>query len=493
MRSQLISCSAGLAVLAVLSVACGDSGAGPPPPVGGELTVDSIRPALGTTAELWPKVTVYFSDPLDPTTVTGSSLTITQAGNGLPTTFHIAPDGQSVTLDAPLLPATTYTVSATTAVRATTGTPLTPFQSTFTTRTPSPISIVTLSHSAIQRLVPDVSGRAHLVTLDPAGGTLYYSTCTTACGAPGSWQTLIIDDSATGYSVSAALDQSRRLHVVYSADTSNDLRYATCSANCGLSANWSHTVIDSGSRSGMFASIAVDSGGALHALYSNWDDGKLHYAVCSTGCTLPASWASGTLPEGLLSMQDVAIAVSPSGQVHAAYRGQAVGTGANLTKYATCSSSCTTSANWHSVTLTSTSMPGSGSDLQLDASGVLYHAYYTGLSGLRYTTCGANCLQSASWASADVDPSGSGVAVSLARHPGGRMVIAYAGQAGGLALRPPRPTASSRPDLATCGLSAPTNCAGFRRVLTMGDALANGRSRRPKAARAIAHRNLLAL
>ncbi len=435
MRSAAIEYGVGLAVLAILLAACGDSGTAPPsPPSGGTLTVDSVRPTPGTVAALWPTITVYFSDSLDPTTVTSSSLAITQAGNALPTALNVADGRRSVTLDAPLLPGTTYEVSATAAIRATTGTPLTGFQSSFTTRTSSPISIVPLSQAAIQRLVLDGAGRAHLVTLDPTGGILYYSTCTTACGAPDSWQTLIIDDSAAGNAVSAVLDQSRRLHVVYSADASTDLRYATCSANCGLAANWFHTVVDSGSRSGMFASIAVDSGGAAHALYSNWGDGKLHYASCATGCTLPGGWTNGTLPEGLLNMQDVAVAVSPSGEVHAAYRGQAGSTGASLIKYAACSSSCTTTANWQSVTLATEAMPGSGSDLQLDASGVLHHAYYSGSSGLRYATCESNCLQSASWTSAEVDPSGNGVGVSEARHPGGRMAIAYAGQAGGLAL-----------------------------------------------------------
>lgn len=43
----------------------------------------------------------------------------------------------------------------------------------------------------------------------------------------------------------------------------------------------------------------------------------------------------------------------------------------------------------------------------------------------------------------------------------------------------PRSVDSPRPDLAGCGLRAPVNRSGFGRATVMGDALANGRSRRP--------------
>ena len=56
---------------ALLIAACGggdDGGPNTPPPA--VLTVDSMRPAAGTTDAFWPLITLYFSGAVDPSTLT---------------------------------------------------------------------------------------------------------------------------------------------------------------------------------------------------------------------------------------------------------------------------------------------------------------------------------------------------------------------------------------------------------------------------------------
>ena len=192
--------------------------------------------------------------------------------------------------------------------------------------------------------------------------------------------------------------------------------------------------MDPGTKTGLFAALGVDASDALHVVYSNWMDGKLYYATCPDACATTANWSSGALPAARLDMQDIAVAVSASGEVHTTYRGQAVGGGGYPIEYSTCASACTLTGNWQRVAVESPGLPGSGSALQLGATGTLYHAYYVGSSTLRYAVCAGNCLQSASWQRANVDAAGSGILVSLARMEGGRTAIAYAGASGGLAL-----------------------------------------------------------
>jgi hypothetical protein len=378
---------------------------------------------------------IFLNRDVDVATISPSSLHILRGADTLPYTLRTS-NSKSIVIDAPLLPGLTYSVSATGQIRDVNGASFAATQRTFNTRSYSPVQIVPLAQAAMQRLLIAPSGAMHLFTIEDQGrtGKLYYSSCPTACGSPISWQTVIVDTAAAPTALSAILDASQALHVAYSADTNTAVKIASCPTNCATAASWSTGFVDSTTKSGVAVALGADSAGTRQLLDSNWSDGKLHYASCSSGCTVAANWNPGILPTNELNLQDLALAVGSAGVVHAVYRGQELGTGKSLIRYTMCQSACATTANWTSLTLESTSLPGSGSDLQIDPSGVLYHAYYLGGATLRYARCAANCLQLTNWSTINVDPAGEGIRVSLARRAGGHEALAYGGTSGGLAL-----------------------------------------------------------
>jgi hypothetical protein len=294
--------------------------------------------------------------------------------------------------------------------------------------------VIPLTQASIQKLTADATGRLHLLTLDPSTHQLWYSGCATDCGGSASWQTTQIDDSASWTMLSVAIDGGNGVHVLYSATTSTIVRYATCAAVCGTLANWSHVTLDAGSKSALFGALTLDNTGKLHAVTSDWTDGKLHYRSCATACTVPANWATSPMAPTLRNLQDVAIAAGPTGRVHVAYRGQDVGTSLYPIEYAECVGACGVPGNWSFLTLGTPTLSGSGSDLQVDGLGTVHHVYYRGASSLEYATCVSSCTQMSQWTTTAIDPAGGGIRVALARGPLQRTAIAYSGPGGGLTL-----------------------------------------------------------
>ncbi len=100
-------------------------------------SVTALRPTSGAT-EVTPTqiIAVRFSEPVDVTTVTAASVTLT-GEPGVEATISPAEQALMVFVvpTTPLAPATTYTLSLTAALKDTAGNPLTPFTSQFTTAT----------------------------------------------------------------------------------------------------------------------------------------------------------------------------------------------------------------------------------------------------------------------------------------------------------------------------------------------------------------------
>ena len=99
--------------------------------------VDPLDAALDVVVS--EDVTVTFSEPVDPGTVTSSSLTLESAGS-VAGSLSVAADGLSATLDpdSDLVYETVYSVAATGAITDVAGNPLVPFGSSFTTGPPEP-------------------------------------------------------------------------------------------------------------------------------------------------------------------------------------------------------------------------------------------------------------------------------------------------------------------------------------------------------------------
>jgi hypothetical protein len=249
-------------------------------------------------------------------------------------------------------------------------------------------------------------------------------------------------DTAVGSTAQTSLgvDATGRVHVAYSQDGISNLRYATCAADCAESASWSHTTVDTTSNSGLFNSFSA-AAGALHIVYQVYSgQGKLRYATCSANCLLTASWQTVTIDSAGNTGHDGSLAVGPAGQLHVTYlESVAVPGGRWRLKYATCTASCTDPAGWSSAILDSAVfVDASSRALALDGSGRLHLVYQKtdsiGQTPVVYATCTASCANAANWVltGLDTDPLDHAAPV-VAVDALGVPSVAYWGKLGGLA------------------------------------------------------------
>jgi hypothetical protein len=80
-----------------------------------------------------------------------------------------------------------------------------------------------------------------------------------------------------GLYTSLAVDAGGRLHVSYQDWTNGHLKYATCAADCALTANWQAATVDAAGSVGFSTSLAVDGSGRLHVSYYDNGNSNLKY------------------------------------------------------------------------------------------------------------------------------------------------------------------------------------------------------------------------
>lgn len=236
------------------------------------------------------------------------------------------------------------------------------------------------------------------------------------------WQALAVDEGGdVGRDPSLAVDANGRVHVTYYDGTNRDLKYATCAATCATSANWAMLAVDQTGDVGAHTSLAVDATGRLHVGYDDATNGNLKYATCAASCTSVANWKTITVdPSGFVA--EPSLAVDAGGRVHVAYL-HAFG----FLMYATCAASCTTAANWQAAVPDASGNVGGGVSLAVDAGGRVHVSYNDAVNGdLDYATCAANCTTTANWASVAVDQPGDvGAMTALAVDATGRVHVGY--------------------------------------------------------------------
>jgi hypothetical protein len=154
--------------------------------------VAAVRPASGASGVSVEKcVTVFFSEPVSPGSITGASFKLMQGANPVAATAVVDPEGTSATLcpDAVLAFNTTFTASLTAAVEDAAGNDLVPFNASFTTvADPGATrpSVVSIKPSSGQQDVPTnapvlalfsepvnpatISGTSFIVSIAGGGG-----------------------------------------------------------------------------------------------------------------------------------------------------------------------------------------------------------------------------------------------------------------------------------------------------------------------------------
>ena len=126
-------------------------------------------------------------------------------------------------------------------------------------------------------LAMDEQGQFHIAHYDSDNEDLRYST-----GVPnGQWANSIVDASGnTGKNPSIAVDAAGDLHIVYSSWSGFDLKYATLKPSS--SSSWQKSSIQTQDMVGDSNAIYIDNG-MIHVAYSDDSNDVLKYATKSTG------------------------------------------------------------------------------------------------------------------------------------------------------------------------------------------------------------------
>ncbi len=126
-------------------------------------------------------------------------------------------------------------------------------------------------------LAMDEQGQFHIAHYDSDNEDLRYST-----GVPnGQWTNTIVDASGnTGKNPSIAVDAAGDLHIVYASWSSFDLKYATLKPSS--SSSWQKSNIQTQDMVGDSNAIFIDNG-MIHVAYSDDSNDVLKYATKSTG------------------------------------------------------------------------------------------------------------------------------------------------------------------------------------------------------------------
>jgi len=126
-------------------------------------------------------------------------------------------------------------------------------------------------------LAMDEQGQFHIAHYDSDNEDLRYST-----GVPnGQWANSIVDASGnTGKNPSIAVDAAGDLHIVYSSWSGFDLKYATLKPSS--SSSWQKSNIQTQDMVGDSNAIYIDNG-IIHVAYSDDTNDVLKYATKSTG------------------------------------------------------------------------------------------------------------------------------------------------------------------------------------------------------------------
>jgi hypothetical protein len=181
-----------LASLAIVFMAgcCGEDCKFPQPPAALIApTVSATAPACSATGvDLGSKVTATFSKAMDPTSITGTTFTLSAGAAAVPgtVTYAALTNIATFTPTAALLPATVYTITVTTGAKDVAGTPLVAnFSCTFTTGPPflGPPTIV--STSPVAGLAPCVNAGQVTATFSKSMDPATINTTTFTVTGPG--------------------------------------------------------------------------------------------------------------------------------------------------------------------------------------------------------------------------------------------------------------------------------------------------------------------
>lgn len=125
----------------------------------------------------------------------------------------------------------------------------------------------------------DQDGRFHIAHYDDKNDNLRYST-----GIPnGQWITTLVDSNGnTGRNPSIAIDVAGNPHIVYQTWNGFNLKYATLDSDI-MEPDWKVSTIASGGDMGDSNSLFIDQNGVMHVAFSDETNDIMKYITKSTG------------------------------------------------------------------------------------------------------------------------------------------------------------------------------------------------------------------
>lgn len=258
----------------------------------------------------------------------------------------------------------------------------------------------------------DIANTLSGSTSDKLGILKYASGAAQLDGSVGTWSSVIVDDTDFGVTDTYIAVNAGSVHISYrkkGATSGGDaLIYATCSANCDLTASWKRVEIDQGNEAGAPNHIVVTNS-AIHISY--YLDGKLSYVACIlSGCdpldpnNVQTNWERVIIDDGGADHFDVGTenSLAVDGNViHITYRDNSNG----LLKYARCDTDCSVGpSHWQKAAIDAA---GGSSQIKVDDGGDLHISYRDDANkDLKYAKCFTSCLIPESWSIQTIDAPG---------------------------------------------------------------------------------------
>jgi hypothetical protein len=395
--------------------------------------IDTIAPLQVLEASPGHPITIYFSEAVDPASVTAANFQVRT--NGTPVPLELTYDAlrRAIVLVGDWQPLGEYELFVSDAVR-------TPGGAGLGVPRIVPFSVAAgpfaaLGGGAYPSLAFTTDG-ALRVSFQGGGGQLRLASCGSACDVFDSWTVQILasgpgmgeytslvrgpsGELRLAYATPSGVEYRRigsgavaidpeagrgndpslvvapfgRTHIVYYRGTTNEgpgeFRHAWCDGTCGTVGDWTNALIDAAEAPGLTPSAALDADDGVHVVYSTHLSRDLMYAYCPGPCD-GTGWTTATLSESGNIGWGAALAIGSDGRLHATV----MDLDRYAVVYATCAAECALAENW---TLSDLDQFGPGNHLAHTAmaigpSGtveVVYHDTQTGW--LRTATCAAGC------------------------------------------------------------------------------------------------------
>jgi hypothetical protein len=259
---------------------------------------------------------------------------------------------------------------------------------------------------------------------DSTSDDLKLATCTANCStASPTWQVVTVHGAGqVGEWTSLQLNGANPV-VSYYDNTNGDLKLATCTAGCASATpTWQIVTVDGGGDVGRYGSLQLNAGNPVIS-YHDATNLDLKLATCTANCATAApTWQIVTVDSGGNVGQGASLRLNGGNPVISYW---------DLTngdlKLATCTASCATAnPTWQIVTVDSVGNVGQYSSLQLDGGNPVISYYDSTNADLKLATCTASCATATpTWQIVTVDSAGNVGSYNALELSGGNPIVSY--------------------------------------------------------------------